>query len=466
VAQAVSSLWRELALVFLGAAAVAVALPRLRRRFETWRWCPGAAGFAALLTLAWIALALHNLSALPLRMGFDFLQHIQYIRYVHQYAAIPLASEGWQMFQAPLYYVLSALLAVPLLALVSPQEMLRWLRVIPMACGALQVVLCHRAGRAVFPERPGLQVTAAAVGGLLPMNLYVSQSLGNEPLAALTSSLALVWSLEAVAQPALAARPRRQLALGAILGIGLLSKVTGLLLVAPVLLAVAAALRRSGAPVRAIGGAIGRTCALALLVSGGYYGWVWLRLGRPFIGGWDPARGIAWWQDPGYRTVDQYLSFGESLSYPIYAGYRSVWDGLHASLWLDGMLSGRIGGVLPPWHMEALLAGAWLGLVPLALILLGVARAAGRLRRGAGDGIVLAAGTVGLYYAALIWLSLQVPIYSTLKASYTLGLLPCYGVLAAAGFGVVPRRAWLRVPLAAGLACWAVFSYVAYFARG
>jgi hypothetical protein len=234
--------------------------------------------------------------------------------------------------------------------------------------------------------------------------------------------------------------------------------VTVLLLVAPVLLAIAAALWRSGAPVRALGAATARISALALLVSGGYYGWsgsprsaLHRRLG--------PRPGIAWWQDPGYRTADQYLSFGESLRHPIYAGYRSVWDGLYTTMWLDGTLSGKVSGVLPPWHTEALLAGAWLGLVPLALILLGVARAAGRLRRGAGDGIVLAAGTVGLYLAALLWLSLQVPTYSTLKASYTLGLLPCYGVLAAAGLEVLPRRAWLRVPLAAGLTCWAVFAY-------
>jgi hypothetical protein len=475
VAQAVASLWRELAVVLLGAGAVAAVFPRLRRRFETRRWRPRAAWFAALLTVAWVALALHNLFALPLRMGFDFRQHSDYIAYVLRHAAIPLPSEGWQMFQAPLYYVLSALVAVPLLAVTSPNETLRWLRVIPMACGALQVVLCHRAGRAVFPERPELQVTAAAVGGLLPMSLYISQSLGNEPLAGLFSALALVLALEAIAQPRLAARRRRQLALGAILGLGLLSKVTVSLLFGPVLLAVAVALRRSGAPARAIGAALGRISALALLVGGGYYGWVWLRLGRPVFGGSDPAPGIAWtptrsagdwWQDPGYRTADQYLSFGESLAHPIYAGYRSVWDGLYSTLWLDGTLSGKVAGELPPWHTESLLAGAWLGLVPLALILLGVARAAGRLSRGAGDGTVLAAATVGLYLAALLWVSLEVPTYSTMKASYTLGLLPCYGVLAAAGFDALPRRAWLRVPVTALLAAWGVFAYLAYFARG
>jgi hypothetical protein len=464
VAQAVASQWRALAVVLLGAGTLAAVFPRLRGRFQAWRWRPRAAWFAGLLTLAWVVLALHNLLELPL-MGFDFRQHSHYIAYVLLRTAIPLPSEGWQMFQPPLYYVLSALLAVPLLAAMTPSETLPWLRVIPMACGALQVVLCHRAGRAVFPERPELQVTATAVGGLLPINLYMSQNLGNEPLAALFTSLALVWSLEAVAQPRLAARPRRQLAVGAALGLGLLSKVTVLLAAAPVLFAHAVALRRSGAPVRAIGAATARISALALVSSGGYYGWVWLRLGRPFFGGWDPARGIAWWQDPGYRTAQQYLSFGESLTYPIYAGYRSVWDGLHATLWLDGVLSGKVTAE-PPWHTEALLAGAWLGLVPLALILLGVARAVGRLRRGLGDPIVLAAGTVGLYVAALLWLSLRVPTYSTLKASYTLGLLPCYGVLAAAGFELLARRGWLRVPVAALLACWAVFAYAAYFARG
>ena len=71
-----------------------------------------------------------------------------------------------------------------------------------------------------------------------------------------------------------------------------------------------------------------------------------------------------------------------------------------------------------------------------------------------------------LYVAALVWLSLEVPTYSTLKASYTLGLLPCYGVLAAAGLGALPHRAWLRVPVTALLTAWAVFAYLAYFARG
>ena len=131
-----------------------------------------------------------------------------------------------------------------------------------------------------------------------------------------------------------------------------------------------------------------------------------------------------------------------------------------------GGKAGKVAGGFPPWHTESLLAGAWLGLVPLALILLGVGRAAGRVSSGSADGIALAAGTVILYLVALLWVSLEVPIYSTMKASYTLGLLPCYGVLAAAGFDALPRRAWLRVPVAAGLASWAVFAYVAYFAHG
>ena len=133
-------------------------------------------------------------------------------------------------------------------------------------------------------------------------------------------------------------------------------------------------------------------------------------------------------------------------------------------MWLDGMLSGKVGGTLPPWNFAALLAGAWLGLLPFALIVLGAGRGVVRAARGESDGLAFCAVAVGAGLAAVIWISLTVPTYSSIKATYLLAFLPCFGVLAAAGYEPLARRAWARPLLAGGIACWAVFAYAAYFA--
>jgi hypothetical protein len=58
---------------------------------------------------------------------------------------------------------------------------------------------------------------------------------------------------------------------------------------------------------------------------------------------------------------------------------------------------------------------------------------------------------------------LHVPIYSTVKATYTLGLLPAYAVLGTAGLEVMMRGPISRALVGAGIACWAVAAYAAYF---
>ena len=70
-------------------------------------------------------------------------------------------------------------------------------------------------------------------------------------------------------------------------------------------------------------------------------------------------------------------------------------------------------------------ADAWWGLVPTALITRGAARALARDDAPSGAALLGAAGGV----AALLWLFLTVPVYSTVKASYLLGLAPLFALL-------------------------------------
>jgi hypothetical protein len=77
--------------------------------------------------------------------------------------------------------------------------------------------------------------------------------------------------------------------------------------------------------------------------------------------------------------------------------------------------------------------------------------------------LFLAAAALAVYLAAMIDVYLRLPIYSTAKATYTLGLLPCYGVLVAAGAAPFMRFRLPRALIFAALTCWAVAAYAAYF---
>ena len=114
--------------------------------------------------------------------GMDWTEHLKYIEYVASTWHVPLPSEGWQMFQPPLYYFISALLSIPSFHIFSWENIIMLLRIFPLFCGGLLIELCWRTLRYAFPGREDLQIVGTLVGGLLPMNLYISQFIGNEPL--------------------------------------------------------------------------------------------------------------------------------------------------------------------------------------------------------------------------------------------------------------------------------------------
>jgi hypothetical protein len=391
---------------------------------------PGAA-LGALLAY-WALLAALSLLRMPEGVGFDADAHVEYARLVLEKRALPLATQGWQAFQPPLYYLLGALLGAGD----------RALRALNLLAGAGLVVAASRFLARALPGRRGPRAAGLLVAGLLPAALASSQLPGNEPLAALLTALTLCEALRWLEEGGGTAR------LGAVWGASLLAKATPALLAPALLLA---AVRRRAALLRA--------AAAAALVCGWYYLWVWARLGAPFVGGWDPSRGHFWWQDPGCRSLADLSRFGAALRQPVYAGLAGFWDGLYSTLWADGWLSGMTTWVSrPPWRYGALEAGAWLALLPSALILAGAARAA-RGALGAAGRLALSCGAV--YLGALVWMFLRLPAYSAVKASYLLGLSPALGLLAAGGLDALPKGRARR--LAGALLCaWALTAAAAY----
>ncbi len=63
-----------------------------------------------LLIGLWAILGINNIFKFPIDIGMDWRQNYEYIEYVAYVRRIPLATQGWEMFQSPLYYLVSALL--------------------------------------------------------------------------------------------------------------------------------------------------------------------------------------------------------------------------------------------------------------------------------------------------------------------------------------------------------------------
>jgi hypothetical protein len=420
-----------------------------------WGWCrprwltPNVV--AVVLAVLWVVLAINNLPRMPNHLGYDVQAHVEYIAYVAKHDRVPLAGEGWQMFQSPLYYVVSAPLYAMLEGRVEPGTLLRVLRIVPMLCGLAQVELVRRAARLALPRQPEAQSAALLVGGLMPMNLYISQTLSNEPMSGCLTALAIVMGLRFVRST----RKRgdgSMAATGAALGLALLAKVSAVV-VTPVLGLFAWLVRRHKKWVRRVAVLLG-TCAL---VCGAYYARNIVHFGRPFVAGWDPQR-VPWWQDPGYRTPSALYSFGRSILYPTYAGLNGLWDSLYSSVWCDGFLSGiAMGDYRPPWNYTLMSALALLSVIPTSAILVGLTR----LTRD--KCLAFAAVCVAVFVLAVIDLYLTLPVYSTAKGTYLLGLTPCLAVLAGAGFAGIGARPWLRSIFYAILACWAATAYGTFF---
>ena len=133
-------------------------------------------------------------------------------------------------------------------------------------------------------------------------------------------------------------------------------------------------------------------------------------------------------------------------------------------MWMDGFLSGVIAfSVRPPWNYGFLLSSAWLSLLPSTAILVGILAALKNPSVALRQGSLFAASCVVIYVTAILYMYLILPIYSIGKASYTLGLIPCFSVLYSSGFEMIARRPFVRAFLSGIMICWALSVYCAYF---
>lgn len=467
VAEAMRRWWPLYVLIFGLACTWTVVASRASSGIPEAFRSPSASSIRWLVLCAWAVLVFNNITRLPYGVGFDVEGHIQYMAVIARKGRIPYAHEGWQMFQSPLYYLISAPLYTLFNNVWSIQKTPELLRVVPMVCGAAMVEITYRTLRVVFPERIDVQRWGTVLGGLLPINIYLSQNLANEPMAAVFTALVMLAAFYLLRARDGNPRYGMWLLLGLALGASLLTKVTAVLLV-PVLglLLLYVALRNAAgygdwARRTVISSAI--VSVSAFVVCGWYFVYNYIEMGRPFVGGWDESRGYIWWQEPGYRDIRQYFVFGQSLVYPIYSAVHGFWDGLYSTLWLDGFAGSHVQlDKYAFWNFDFLLHAAWFSILPTLLILTGGLRSVVRWKSSIEDGTLWAAAALAIFVAAMAYLSFTIASFSTVKASYTLGLAPCYAILFGAGYQSLPKHIVVRSVINGLMACWAVSVFWGY----
>lgn len=421
-----------------------LAPPAKRDALARWPGLPRAALLVAIL--AWVVLFVSKLRGLDLSIGFDAIDHLDYLHSMRRDGRIPLATDGWSTYQPPLFYLASAVL----------EELATWLgrsrpdfvalKLVSFLAGLGNVWLAGLLARRLLPEDRVAWAHATLFAAVLPVNLYIAAYYSNEGLHAFLAGCALLVGIEILLAEQVSL-PRTVL-VSLLVGLALLTKFTALVVAAPLLLALGIKIlmrhRRPGA-------VLARGAALllpALLVSGWYYARNLAEFGRPVVGNWDlPGPDRTWWSPPGFHTPQYYLRFGEVLVHPFYSGFVSFWDSLYSTFWGDGFVAGRAGVRVRHlfWNYEFMAASYLLALPATGLLGLGFlrcARAALRERepeRRAAFGLVLLVSAAMGF--ALFYVTLVLPYHGQARASYVLAITPVLALFFAWGFVGVDR--WL-----------------------
>jgi tetratricopeptide (TPR) repeat protein len=440
-------------------------LKKYQERGEPWgpitskRFAWYGVGIAAIF---WVALFLNNAGQLPYVMGFDSINHLEYIDYIKKNWRLPLASEGWQMYQPPLYHIIGALLTAPF----QGPGAIATLRLFGLVIGCAQFALVFLSLRLLFPGRPGAQLFGLILAAALPENIYISHYITNEALCGMLATAAIYFCLRILKSEE---EPTRlYLWLGLCLGLALLAKLTAVIVVPVIGVALLAKLVAKGRTnVWLLARTVGLVAVLTVAISGWHYARMWRHYGSPLVGNWDGTTGFHWWMEDGFHTAGYFFRFGHSLAYPWYSGFESFGDGLYSTLWGDGLCGGMVDlSDRPPWNYPLMAGGFLLALLPTLLILGGAGSAVRNLIRQPELPWLVLTGVAFATVAAIVYMGLKLPYYAQVKAFYGLVAMLPLCAFAARGWEIILRRGkWAASAAAVVFAVWAMNSYASYWIR-
>lgn len=337
---------------------------------------------------ALIGLQIHNLVSYPSSRGFDAAGHMAYINWWQTEKRVPLANEGWELYQPPLYYWLSGLVPHP-----DGYKLVNFSAWISIGLSAFLTVKRLTKDRYIT-----MSLTVITLS--LPVLIYLTPAVGNELLATAMITGGIYWLVRTMDQTI----PKNYLVWGMNMGLALLTKATAWVAFIPSGIWLFTQKRR-----------LALVASLtALLIGGWFYARNALIFGNPFISSIDfPQYAIN--QLPGYRDLDFWLKLKPLWQLDLFkAHWSSFLGGTYFSFFYDGHNN------LIPVQADSK-AGKLLVLVSgcvTGLALYGIIKAAKRHNRL--DKWFLT--YTGLLILAFAGYNLKLPFYSTVKGSFIASL--------------------------------------------
>ncbi len=379
-------------------------------------------GVAAILG---VSIRVSNVFVYPIDMGYDAGGNWDYIALLLNSWVLPAPDEGWATAHPPFFYYIAAAIgrSVGWVGSLDKSIVVHAVRLVMTASGLLgvwvAVSLVHRAD-------PGNTRRAFIAGGLLlflPVHIYMSAMLSEEILVTALISIAVVGvAMDLSAPPTPGRALVRAAVFGAVAGLALLTKLTGLLVIGAGGAAYLIDGNRSGEKLAAFRRALVFVAA-AILVGGGFYLRNLLSYGYLYPHGLE-VHSVMFAMPPGVRSVADYLWIPwQTFSEPDLLSpslLHSVWGSTYVTIWFDGHhhFLPSSGSAVAKTGMAMLL----LGIVPSLAFAVGLGRGTRRLfQRVRGPDVVLILLVVSTLagYVLFTW---QNPWFVVLKGSFLLGL--------------------------------------------
>lgn len=170
--------------------------------------------------MALVVFSVHNLRAFPVKRGYDGLNHANYINFLKAEKRLPRASDGWEMYHPPLYYLIGTFFPS-----INSYKFFGL-----FGYGAL-VLITYLTVKHFFKE-PLLHFLSLILPASLPLLIYLMPQITNELLSAVLISLSFCYYLS-VRQKS---KFSHAVILGLLLGLSLLVKATALVVIVAIVL--------------------------------------------------------------------------------------------------------------------------------------------------------------------------------------------------------------------------------------
>ncbi len=358
----------------------------------------------------------------PIDMGFDAIGNWEYIALLLREWTLPPPDTGWSTAHPPFFYNLAAAV-VRVCGVSSKLAAVHAIRIAVAGCGFLGIGAAILLVRRLDPENPRRAFKAGALLFFLPVHVYMSAMLSEEVLVMALVSIAVVGvAIDLSRGPAEAPGLLRAGIFGAVAGLALLTKLSGLLVVA----VGSAAYLLHGLRTEDRAAALGRMWVFGLtasVVGGWYYLWNLYAYGYLYPHGLD-VHSVMFRMPPGERGLLDYLRFPlETFTDPQLLSpglLHSVWGSTYVTIWFDGHRSFLPNSSAVVRHLGT--AMLLLALLPTAAFFVGLLRGMRRLWRDSnGTDLVLLALVASTIVGYMIF-TWQNPWFAVLKGSFLLGL--------------------------------------------